>query len=111
MHTPGPWTAGASMVSTWTREKQDNGERIVEIALVRENRGLGPLTPAEYKANVALIAAAPELLAALHRAADLHKALSDTGLFDELAATIHPDEINATCDAVSAAIARAEGRT
>jgi hypothetical protein len=60
-YTPGPWTAGASLVSNWSREKQDAGEPIREIALVRENRGNGPPTREEYEANVLLIAAAPTM--------------------------------------------------
>lgn len=60
-YTKGPWSVGASMISTWTRAKQDAGERIQEIALVRENLGLGPTTRQEYEANRDLIGAAPEM--------------------------------------------------
>lgn len=37
----------------------------------------------------------------LCRIKDMLAALSDLGLLDELCGEIHPDEINAVCDAVS----------
>lgn len=65
-HTPGPWQAGASLISTLTMR---------EIALVSEprrhkdgstwTRNGAAETMAEYEANVALIAAAPDLLAVM----------------------------------------------
>ncbi len=67
-HTPGPWDAGASLVSHKGRE----------IALVREPRlyrdgrpwirNSAAETMAEYEANVLLIAAAPDMLDVLLKA-------------------------------------------
>jgi len=85
-HTPGPWAAGASLISNWSEGRQakrntQDRERIVEIALVREPlriaRG-GPDTMDEYEANVRLITAAPDLLEALR--AIVHQALQGSVL-------------------------------
>jgi hypothetical protein len=61
-----------------------------------------------YKDDAALIAAAPDMLAALHL---VFGVLAQDGLCDQLAADADggPDEINAMCDAVSDAIAKAQG--
>lgn len=58
--------------------------------------------------NVPIIAAAPEMHTALKSVSDIFRVMTDYGLFDELAAYIHPDQINAACDAVSSAIEKAE---
>lgn len=85
-HTPGPWAAGASLITNWSQERQDkrNTEgrtRTVEIALVREPLRIarnGPDTMGEYEANVRLITAAPDLLEALR--AIVHQVLQGSVL-------------------------------
>lgn len=78
-HTPGPWTANHNIVAT-TR-----GRLAIDC-------GMSGATDAEDCANARLVAAAPELLAAL-------KALVDV------------DEVTAgTYEMAESAIAKAEGR-
>lgn len=50
---------------------------------------------------------ARDMLSALRMADALIANASDAGLLDLLARDMHPDEINAACDAIRAAIARA----
>lgn len=107
-HTPGPWTAGASLIGTLTMR---------EIALVREpcrhrdgtpwTRNGAAETMAEYEANVALIAAAPDLLAALKDAQFL---LAKCGINWKEAASMADSMKRSAADA-AAAIAKAEGRS
>ena len=96
-HTPGPWEA---------REHSDGSHWFVDW----EQGGEGyTLVDGLSEADARLIAAAPDLLAALRKADALLKNASDTGLLDLLAGYMHPDEINGACDAVIAAIAKATG--
>ena len=107
-HTPGPWVidsdgdgkANAIVTSTHLASLDDD---------ICEVYG-GNMDGADIRqANARLIAAAPDLLAALRKADALLKNASDTGLLDLLAGYMHPDEINGACDAVIAAIAKATG--
>ena len=97
-HTPGPWHTAA-------RDNDYQSEVTQEVS--------GKTVALTYTSNDAdayLIAAAPRMLASLKLADKINVALTDAGLFDTLAGDVHPDEINAACDAVRAAIAEAEGR-
>lgn len=62
----------------------------------------------EDRVNARLFAAAKDMLAALEAASALISNATDAGLLDLLAADMHPDEINAACDLVTAAIAKAK---
>lgn len=85
------------------------------IALVDEGSFLdiGPHSASQggnrAEASAAYLAHAanllPELVEALRACSELFKRQTDGGSFD--ASCIHPDEINATCDFVEAALAKA----
>ncbi len=103
-HTPGPWRVVGPLDAIFSDDPYGHGSmRVADV------RGWGHLTGdggcrlehapavAIQQANAALIAAAPDLLAA-------SKALLDR-LNDE-----YDEETNNACDALSAAIAKAEGR-
>lgn len=87
-HTPGPWTVSKSGVSV---DAGPTGPRI------RQERGA---PDEELRANASLIAAAPDLLAAV-------KALLIVAEHGECEA-MHPDEAD---HMARAAIAKAEGRS
>ena len=64
-HTPGPWTAHSGSVyvdgpDVFPKGTQENGVRIVSMY-----RAPGGVSPTECDSNAILIAAAPDLLAAL----------------------------------------------
>lgn len=107
-HTPGPWTIG---------EAGNTGEAFCITAETRdicwtsdstgtEDDGTGLLVTEEDKANARLIAAAPEMLAALR--------VAKTELIDMYERLYPADESDndttIAIDAVIAAIAKAEGR-
>ncbi len=104
-YTPGPWTAaktkwasgGRIQLANW----QINAEPmlVVALALNRTERGSSHYDGAETEANARLIAAAPDLLAALKAA------LTDSGQRERATDT---EAINAL---MRAAIAKAEGWT
>lgn len=102
-HTPGPWAA-----TRWQLFEPLCGVQIAVSANDRRAIALtgleGDKDEAESRANARLIAAAPELLAALKQIRADWAAIGD-----ERQA---PDEINVNehWDAVDAAIAKAEGR-
>ena len=58
-HTPGPWRANGSYVDT------KNGMALEIAHVMQVGVGYAPRSPEESKFNARLIAAAPELLAAL----------------------------------------------
>lgn len=60
MHTPGPWTVDSRTLAVYAPDRHGHAAA-VRVA----QRGLAPLPAAEIAANAALIAAAPDLLAAL----------------------------------------------
>ena len=109
-HTPGPWTAGNEL----------NSERpgsVPVVALVRDSLG-GRMHVAfvngkagEQEANAALIAAAPDLLAALRALLPL----AERGRASVLSESSdeerpgHADGFDATLEAARAALARATG--
>jgi hypothetical protein len=104
-HTPGPWHIGGTCIHapTGIAGVRTNGESIPELPKIVAQiiRGHG-ITDEQFTANAHLIAAAPEILAALK---DLVGAI-DGG-------RITPDETIATrryIDTARAAIAKAEGR-
>jgi len=87
-HTPGPWTARA-YPNGWQHVVQAGRQPIAELADGK---------PDDNRANASLIAAAPDLLAALERYIDLH-----------LADCVEVDEASDLLKDARAAIARAEG--
>lgn len=94
-HTPGPWRANASWI-----EGPAMALRIASVDWPSATPGSAPRNVAEARANARLIAAAPDLLEAAK--AILARFPSDHGpsspLYDE-------------AKALSAAIAKAEGRS
>ena len=91
-HTPGPWNVGKT---TMDRLIYADSEHAFDLAIVR-NGG----SDEETEANAALIAAAPDLLAACKTALDRFQALEDAEEATEA-------DIAARC-AVQDAIRRAE---
>lgn len=94
-HTPGPWEA--DRVAVWARERRHL------ICFVETFRG--DEDNAEAEANARLIAAAPDLLAALH---DLAPVAVSAG---KLVGSGNNAEIVKRIGAARAAIAKAEGRS
>lgn len=86
-HTPGPWHV-----------ETDNEGRNVDI---QDAKGRGVLT----KANARLIAAAPDLLAALERAEVMLRKSAERGIYDGEGVNLELE----SADEARAAIARAKG--
>ena len=122
-HTPGPWTVEPSdsgdssvglaptppVVFTTIPNRED---RSIEIAVVGstvyDNSEDGHnLSYGDADANGRLIAAAPDLLAALHRMLDCHQAAMDAAQSGASEVTHKPCKCGA-CHAARAAIAKAE---
>ena len=95
-HTPGPWTL-IEHARNFTLLHEDGTEDGVMVA------GIEHVKPADRQ----LMKAAPEMLEALRRVERLLQIMTDEGLLDALAIHVHPDEINAACDVVDTAIAKA----
>lgn len=69
-HTPGPWRSNGALI--------EGPKMALQIALVyREKLGNAPVDDAEFRANVALIEAAPDMLAALVEAVQFHGPFGD----------------------------------
>lgn len=110
-HTPGPWVCHSGAVyqdgpNVFPKGHED-GSR---IALMDRNN---PLTmPTERYANARLIAAAPELLAVLTRAADNLALAHDAGCSDQrgLSVDLCTCPLATNWRSARAAIAKAEGR-
>jgi hypothetical protein len=131
-HTAGPWRAESERHpavtdgNTWWRIYAGPDDRADLVANCdRTNRNPKPGIVIEVgrtadptaddiqrdAANARLIAAAPDLLAALYRVNDMFRQMHEAGLFDdEIPSFMHPDEINGTVDAVRDAIAKATGK-
>lgn len=75
-HTPGPWTHTPGQDTVWARDG--------ELLVARTDYTRGRMAINEDEANARLIAASPEMLAALESAAltirDLSKQLADLGV-------------------------------
>jgi hypothetical protein len=71
-HTPGPWALHIDELAVFGAEP--NRQQVVDCEVSSPN-----LTDVERKANARLIAAAPELLAALKTLFDDYKQLADSG--------------------------------
>lgn len=95
-HTPGPWNAVNNDAGTALEIWDDDGQMIANV------QPQDP--PAVEHANAALIAAAPDLLAALREFTDVW----DSG---RSFASIDVDDIEAMRRRARAAIAKAEGRS
>lgn len=99
-HTPGPWHYESGAV--WEHEGDGDAPGTVAIALRGTRRGGSEYrSPAECAANMRLIAAAPELLAALRQCASRLAEWVDSGSRDTR-------DLVAVRDAKKA-IAKAEG--
>jgi hypothetical protein len=94
-HTPGPWRVGDA-AHTIFGPKQSDGSLAVTIASVAGNARME-----DYRANARLIAAAPDLLAALK---DITAKLASYEKFPDGSGN------TATFDKARAAIAKAEGK-
>lgn len=101
-HTPGPWRVSGFYIAADepTRDKRGSHRQVADWTC-----GLAGVSDASdlQKANARLIAAAPELLAALKRATQL---MEDADLDDESP----NDDGYILLQACRAAIAKAEGR-
>lgn len=103
-HTPGPWTKmpTRSPDGKLTGHILHRGEHGASFALLQNTSGLGvPLSDEEAEANAILIAAAPDLLAALVELTELARLDGYGGQFD-------PGEAPAVDRAISA-MAKAKG--
>lgn len=98
-HTPGPWFA-SRFGDVWAETGVDKpGQRTVDICVMKVDQ-FEPFKPSDqWEANARLIAAAPDLLAALRLMLDFDYSLDYSG-------APSMDAI----DAARAAIAAAEGR-
>lgn len=95
-HTPGPWGYTYDGSSTWSIGPSDDPQ-VNSVATIFDRRD------ARARANAQVIAAAPDLLAALKRAREALKATEDiTGTWDLYQ---HSPEMQA----INAALAKAEG--
>lgn len=94
-HTPGPWKAagGALVQASIESETLKSGRRVARRVAVAKG-----LTIEEVAANARLIAAAPDLLAALELSRELDRATCPTAEFQ-----------NRVREVVNAAIAKATG--
>ena len=106
-HTPGPWRVEIGTTVIWTDNAYDPGTNNVGCIVARAAqpyswKGSRP-TADEQIANAHLIAAAPDMLAALKRL---------SGLYDGIYVKISDDEMAACREAwaeADTAIAKAEG--
>lgn len=95
-HTPGPWRANSSLI--------EGPQMALQIASVsRPKLGHAPRSDDEARANAALIAAAPDLLAALKDAARILEAV-------RFSAGLGKTQIE-RMERAKATIAKAEGRS
>jgi hypothetical protein len=111
-HTPGPWSVGSETVtrhdypepydSFTVAVRSANGASVANLC--GGNQHLPFIGEQEYRANVRLIAAAPELLAALHQAVAIIRVFVDV---DDTRWSHLRDA--AELQAIEAAIAKAEG--
>lgn len=92
MHTPGPWTVDPKTFAVYAPDRHGHAAA-VRVA----QRGLAPLPAAEIAANAALMAAAPDLLAALQWA------------LSQIDDSLDPDH-QAALESARAVAARATGR-
>jgi len=108
-HTPGPWMLDYVVDGAYAIHGTAAGDQIL-IA----TRAPIPRLHEEFVANAHLIAAAPDLLAAVHRAVETIRALHDIGLIgsphaaEEMWALYQQSP---EMQAIHAAITKAEGRT
>ena len=99
-HTPGPWRIGDGGATVFGPRTNAPSPRTIA------NVGRGPLCTNETKANARLIAAAPELLAALDRVLPwLGKLISDGGHLQ----SVCPNDAIGALQQAEAALARAKG--
>lgn len=102
-YTPGPW-ALHEIVGDFTHGIRANGEIVSGYVAFVNTRWAHPNQCAEQLANAKLIAAAPELLAALH---DFEREISSRFGRDE---DMSP-QLRAVVRVARAAVAKAEGRS
>lgn len=107
-HTPGPWRADE--LGGYTKIQSDSGDNIADVGAVVYNT-TGAEWSFERAANARLIAAAPDLLAALRKAERLADIASEWNLPE---VEIEPDGMVQTLDLrdeFRAAIAKAESQS
>lgn len=108
-HTPGPWTHGLAfdektiVVGPATKDSEGGSDIWMVSLLTKPDKINTPASIAEVEANASLIAAAPDLLAALER---LQKQMRD-GYADHKADWTELD--SDAYEAASAALAKAKG--
>lgn len=106
-HTPGPWAVGRiGPEAAWIAPAQPTSPGFVASLCTSESFFAGPLAVAEVEANANLIAAAPDLLAALKAIAE------SSGRYDDPEHDADPIEHALVMrDIALGAIAKAEGRS
>jgi hypothetical protein len=116
VHTPGPWVADttslADSATVWTKagwEQRGGGEQ-APIALCADPYEPRSRSIEECRANAQLMAAAPDMLAALKRANEFITNGIELG-FIRMPDASTPDAAHETPGIVRAAIAKAEGRS
>ena len=109
-HLPGPWflelDKDCESFQIYDAQPDENDEVFMTIATVHV--GERPSSQAHQPANARLIAAAPELLEALHASLDSLRWLTEWRTHD---ATACDQEIEHEIGRISKLIAKAEGRT
>lgn len=108
--TPGPWTVGKINVADLdgfklSRLPISGGGYAIAAVWAGDARRRGPIMGLQemHKANAHLIAAAPDMLAALHEAADYFAGELEDDITDQMANVMHQK--------LTFAIAKAEGRS
>lgn len=104
-HTPGPWHVSAAGRSVFAEPNKIDHRGVTYAPCITE--GIRPVSE-EGNANACLIAAAPEMLAALELIAGLMQSLRESNGWQEIGYWCGP-RVHRAEDAARAAIAKAEG--
>ena len=104
-HTPGPWKASRRYADTIVIEGDGGYRHIVGVGADEITESGGEEMSAEQEANARLIAAAPELLAALERLTDVTQWLDVSFASEDEEA-----EAEEALGVAQAAIAKARGK-
>lgn len=107
-HTPGPWSGTINSKGTFCVQAEDANSKF-DVAYCAPMNEDGPRKAAREFANGRLIAAAPDLLAALKGVASSYTSGSEVSHLPYLGTGTRGD-IESKWRAVLAAIAKAEGR-
>jgi hypothetical protein len=84
-HTPGPWVSSDNgpAFDSYIHALKNNGDAFKFVAMIPIKTN-----PKETRANAQLIAAAPEMLAALERVMQLQVSVQGDEVFDQVVAAI-----------------------